>query len=62
MLIVENQKLPINYDFVNFSFEVIIDILGFIKNSLKEGVLLHNVFIADVSAVSFQGLCVLNCD
>jgi hypothetical protein len=38
--IVENQKLPINYDFVNYSFEVIIDILDFFENSLEEGVLL----------------------
>jgi hypothetical protein len=37
---VENQKLPIHYDFVNFSFEVIIYILGFFKNRLEEGVLL----------------------
>jgi hypothetical protein len=38
--IVENQKLPINYDFVYFSFEVIIDILGLSEDSLKGGVLL----------------------
>jgi hypothetical protein len=38
--IVGNQKLPINYDFVDYSFEIIVDILGLFENSLKEGVLL----------------------
>jgi hypothetical protein len=60
--IIENQKLPINYDFADYSFEVIIDVLGFFEDSLEGGVLLHNVFIVDVSAVPLQGLSVLNCN
>jgi hypothetical protein len=51
--VVENQKVPINYDFVDYSFEVIIDVLRFFEHSLKGGVLLHNVFLVDVSAVPF---------
>jgi hypothetical protein len=50
---VENQKLPINYDFVNFSFEVIIDVLGFLEDSLKGGILLHDVLMVDVSTEPF---------
>jgi hypothetical protein len=60
--IVENQKLPINYDFVDYSFDIIIDVLGFLEDSLKGGVLLHNVFLVDVSAVPLQGMGVVNCN